>query len=281
MKNLTLFFMFLGMSFYCLAINAPIVTITPDTLNGAGIVQIDITIDNPLNTFLQGEIEIYNPDAEYPPLGMYSYFNDYDLSNGKYVVEFDIPVYATPGNWYVEYIILDYEDSTFTFYSVEINAGFYAINVAPDTIPPKITYFNVSKELAYPGDVVTIEVQIEDEYTGLNHFYIEISHPDYGNVFFEEMFYLDQEKNKALTISYVIGEYEIPGPRSIYVSLSDDGWNYVELNVDSLDFNLTVEGTILDINPPILLSATYIEDNKNYLELVISDNISGVDYFDG
>ncbi len=260
-------------------VTPPVVNIDPDTIDGEGIVAIELTITGNIEDFDFGYIIINNPDDE---TAYEYYFYDWDLMGNMVSTDYEISKYDLSGYWYVDHITLYYYTADYqSFYKDDINSGFEVINTTPDTVPPQITYFSLSRDTVYPGDTALITMEIEDTLSGLYYCYEAIYDTLY-NIYYYDYEDLEGEKTKTINIEYIPGKFENSGPRRINIEIYDIIGNSKLYNEDSLGFGLVVSGTVTDVLPPVLKSADIVNNSPNdtiLLDLVMVDDIAGISSF--
>jgi hypothetical protein len=257
----------------------PVVNINPDTIDGEGIVTIELTVPGDPDDFSYGYIIINNPDDE---TAYDYYFDDWDLTGDMVSTDYEISMFDLSGYWYIDNITLYYYTAGYqSFYKDDVNKGFMVINTTPDTVPPKITYFSLSRDTVYPGDTALVTIVAEDTLSGLYYCY-ETIYDTLFNTYYYDYDDLEGEKNKTFNIEYIPGKYENSGPRKINIEVYDIIGNSVFYNEDSLGFGLVVSGTVTDSLPPVLKSADIVNNSPNdtlLLDLVMFDDISGISDF--
>jgi hypothetical protein len=260
-------------------VTPPVVNIDPDTIDGEGIVTIELTVTGDLEDFSYGYIIINNPDDV---TAYYYNFDDWDLIGDMVSTEYKISKYDLSGYWYIDNITLYYYTAGYqSLYKDDINKGFVVVNTTPDTVPPRLTDLSVSVDTVYPGDTALITMEIEDTLSGLYYCYIAI-YDTLFNTYYYDYEDLEGEKTKTLNIEYIPGKYESSGPRIMYVEIYDVIGNSALYNEDSLELGLVVSGTVTDILPPVLKSADIVNNSPNdtiLLDLVMVDDVSGISSF--
>lgn len=265
-------------------IDPPRISFSPDTLDGGGTITLHIEIDDPEQNFSGGYLIISRPDGLISRESYFYYSDDVSPSKCECIVYLEINEYDQPGYWFVNSITLYYADNNYVFNASDLNSGFYVINTVPDSTPPEIKCLEVSKDTAHPYDTVKIQLEANGTGSGLNSVYVQITdfkgtHTYYSNSL---DYYQVYKKIDTILIDYVIGRYEIIGPRRINISINDRAGNqnsYTELD---LDFNLAVSGTVEDATPPTLKRLQLINNSDQgeiWLEVFAADDISGINNF--
>jgi hypothetical protein len=251
------------------------ISFTPDTLDGAGNVQVDLTYDNSGNLFSYGIVYISAPNKR---LWQTQYFGSDSLAQNKSSFEVTIDKYAIPGTYKIDSIYLPLSDAQYTFKYT--NASFFVKNTVADTVGPLVSNFKVSKEAAVPGDTVLISFNVSDTISGISGFIFSISDAN-NRIYLEKYSNYNLNNKMAVSYNYIVGKFETSGPRDVSINLYDFAGNNVSYNSADLNFNLTVSGTTPDTIAPVFKSAKSIQKNDSlYLEITLKDDFSGINGID-
>ena len=81
-----------------LAINPPVISISPDTIDGSGIVTIEVTVDDANNTFSSGYLAFASPVNFYWNI---ENFVSYDITGNKLTYTLQVDSFDTPGFYHI------------------------------------------------------------------------------------------------------------------------------------------------------------------------------------